>query len=68
MGFTIIINPNAYMTDGVWVLVTHMIMKGYRLMLFVKQNPQWMVLELLDGFVTHELVLEAHEKRYRFLV
>ena len=35
---------------------------------FVRDNPQWMMLELLDGFGSHEWVLEAHELRANLLV
>ena len=67
-GSTIIMTPNAYMTDKAWVLVSEAIVKGYRSMPLVRDNPQWMILELLDGFGSHERVLEAHELRAKFLV
>ena len=43
-------------------------MKCYRLMPFVSDNPQWMMLKLLDGFGSHKRVLEAYERRAKFLV
>ena len=38
-------------------------MKGYRNLPYVKENEQWFMLELLDGFKSHENVLAAHELR-----
>ena len=67
-GSTIIMTPNAYMTDEAWLLATKAIVKGYRSMPGMKDNPQWMMVELLDGFGSHERVLEAHELRTKFLI
>ena len=39
------------------------IVKGYCVFPFVKENPNWFVAELLDGFKSHENVLAAHELR-----
>ena len=54
---TIVMTPNAYMTDKAWVLVSKVVVKGYRSMSFVRCNPQWMILKLLNGFGSHEQVL-----------
>ena len=59
-GYTIVMIPNAYMTYKSWVLVSKEVVKGYRLMPFVRANTQWMMLNLLDGFGSHELVMEVH--------
>ena len=64
----VVMTPNAYMTDKAWVLVSKAVVKGYRSMQFVHDNPQWIMLELLDGFGSHKRVLEAHGLRAKFLV
>ena len=56
------------MTDKAWVLVSKASVKGYRSMSSVHDNPQWMMIELLNGFGSHKQVLEAHELRAKFIV
>ena len=51
------------MTDEAWKEVTVALMKGYRLLPYTKENPNWRMFEFLDGFGSHERVLEAHEMR-----
>ena len=60
-GSTIIMTENAYMTDDVWMESSMAIVRGYRKLPFVKENPDWFVAELLDGFKSHENVLAAHK-------
>ena len=62
-GSTIIMTENAYMTDEAWLQVSQAIVKGYRNLPYVKDNPDWYMLELLDGFKSHENVLAANELR-----
>jgi hypothetical protein len=52
---------NAYMTDDAWLQVPKEIVKGYCLLPYIKENPQWYVYKLLDGFKLHKNVLKAHE-------
>jgi hypothetical protein len=59
-GSTIIMTKNAYMTDDAWLKVSKAIVKGYCLMPLIKDNPNWHIAELLDGFRSHENVLEAY--------
>lgn len=54
---------NAYMTDVAWLKVTIALIRGYRDLPFIKDNPGWLMFEPLDGFGSHERVLEAHEMR-----
>ena len=54
---------NAYMTDEAWLKASHAIVKGYRHLPYVKENKEWWVLELLDGFQSHENNLKAHKLR-----
>jgi hypothetical protein len=60
-GSTIIMTENAYMTDDAWLQVSKEIVKGYRLLPVIRENPEWYIAELLDGFKSHENVLGAHE-------
>ena len=67
-GSTIVMTPNAYITDKDWVLVSKSVVKGYRLIPFVCDNPQWMMLELIGSLGSHKRVLESHEIHTKFLV
>ena len=62
-GSTIVMTESACMTDEAWLEVSKAIVKGYRSLPFIKDNPDWHVLELLDGFKSHENVLAANELR-----
>lgn len=63
-GSSIIMTENAYMTDDAWLKVSMALVKGYRLLPYIKENPHWYVAELFDGFKSHENVLKAHELRF----
>ena len=54
---------NSYMTDVAWLECSKAIVKGYRAMPYVKENPDWSMVELLDGFRSHENGFEANELR-----
>ena len=45
--------PTAYMTEEAWNEMMPFIIKGIHLMPFVWDNPQWWVLEVLNGFGPH---------------
>ena len=60
-GSVITMNENAYMTDETWVEITPSIVDGYRHLPSVRDNPQWWMLELLDGFGSHTTNIEAME-------
>ena len=62
-GSTIIMTENAYMTDAAWLEVSKAIVRGYRQLPFIKDNKDWYMLELLDGFKSHENVLATHQLR-----
>ena len=63
VGPMITMTESAYMTDGAWLEALKAIVKGYRHLPYVKENKQWLVLELLDGFKLHENVLKAYRLR-----
>ncbi len=60
-GSTIIMTENAYMTDDAWLEASKAIVKGYHSLPYIAENKEWLMLELLDGFKSHENVLAAHE-------
>ncbi len=60
-GSTILMTENAYMTDDAWLEASKAIVKGYRQLPFLKENEDWYITELLDGFKSHDNVLKAHE-------
>ena len=60
-GSTIIMNKNAYMMDDAWLEASKAIVKGYRSLPYIAENKEWLMLDLLDGFKSHENVLAAHE-------
>jgi len=52
-GSTIAMNENAFMTTKTWEEITPSIVSGLRSAPYVKENPQWWVLEIFDGFGAH---------------
>ena len=53
-GSKIIMTENAFMTHDAWYKATKVIVYGYNEMPVIRDNPQWSILELLDGFGSHE--------------
>ena len=37
-------------------------------MTYIKENPDWLMFEPLDGFVLNERVLEVHKLRHKFKI
>lgn len=62
-GSTIIMTENAFMTDEAWLEMTKALCKGYRMMPYLSENPEWFFFKPLDGFGSHEQVFEALELR-----
>jgi hypothetical protein len=62
-GSTILMTEKAYMTDDAWLEASKAIVKGKCQLPFMKENEDWYITELLDGFKSHENVLKAHEIR-----
>ncbi len=62
-GSTIIMTENAYMTNDAWEEMAPNIVKGIRQMPVVRDNPQWWVLEVFDGFGSHLTGLRAMKLR-----
>ena len=63
-GSTIVKNPSAFMDTDTWEKVTLQLIKGYRkINRHVEANPDWWMLEIVDGFGAHFASLEALELR-----
>ena len=53
-GSTIIMNPNSFMTIEAWEEIPPHICDGlYKINWFVKVNPHWFMLDIVDGFGAH---------------
>jgi hypothetical protein len=53
LGLKICMTKNAYMTEEAWEEMTPSIVKEYRALPVVKDNPQWWMIEIFDGFGAH---------------
>ena len=60
-GSTIIMNENAYMNVKAWMQASKSIVKGYWELLYVKENKKWFIADMLDGFKSHENLLQSHQ-------
>ena len=52
-GSTIQMTEKAFMTEEAWLKMTPELVRGYRNMPFIQDNPQWYVVEIFDGFGAH---------------
>ena len=57
-GSKVIMTEHAYMTDEAWLEASKLIVAGYRQLPHMKENEDWYITELLDGFKPHENVLK----------
>jgi hypothetical protein len=53
-GSTILMTESAYMTDAAWLEASKSIVEGYCQLPFMKENENWFIAKLLDGFKSHE--------------
>jgi len=60
---TIIMTETVFMTTEALINLTPKLMKGYREMPFLKENPQWYFVEITDGFGAHHNSYEAMKLR-----
>jgi len=49
----VVMTPNAYVNDDVWLSIAPNIAKGIRAMPVIKDHPSWWVVLSLDGFGAH---------------
>ena len=59
LGSTIIIIENEFTTNKAWAEFNEHLMDKYRNSEVVKDNPDWEMIEFLDGFITTERILQA---------
>lgn len=59
VGSTIAMTETAFMTKQAWEEITPSLIKGYRAMQVVCDNPDWWMLEIVDGFTAHVESMEA---------
>ena len=60
-GTKVIMTENAYMTDEAWLEASKSIAAVYCQLPHIKENEDWYITELLDGFKLHENILNAHK-------
>ena len=53
----------AFMTHDAWYKATKAVIYGYNEMSVIRDNPQWFILEFLDGFGYHEYEPRALKMR-----
>ena len=51
------------MTEEAWEEMTPSIVEGYRALPVVKDNPQWWMIEIFDGFGAHLTNLNSLKQR-----
>lgn len=68
VGSHVQMTENAFMTLDAWLAMTPRLIKGYRSLPFIEWNPQWWVVEILDGFGAHLTSLEALRLRMTALI
>jgi len=61
VGSCVIMSPNAYMTDEVYLKLVPPLCKGIRQMPVIKDHPEWWVVISMDGFGSHVNVHRAQE-------
>jgi hypothetical protein len=62
LGSKICMTKNAYMTEEAWEKMTPSNVKGYQNLPVVKDNPQWLMVKIFDGFWAHLTNLNALKK------
>ena len=53
LGSTLVMTPTGYMTEEAWVEIAPSIAAGIRQMPVIRDNPDWWVLKVIDGFGPH---------------
>jgi hypothetical protein len=63
-GSTIVMTPTGYMTEEAWVELAPKMAGGIRAMPIVRDNPEWWVIKIIDGFGPHTSSIDAMEIYY----
>jgi hypothetical protein len=67
-GSTIAMTPTGFMTEDAWEKITQHIVTGIRSMPYIKENPQWEAIEIVDRYGARVSSLTALEYRQARLV
>lgn len=62
-GSCIVMTANGFMTEEAWLKMTPSMIDGIRNMPVIKNNPDWWVLLILDGFGAHFMNLEVNNTK-----
>ena len=65
-GSQILMTENAFMTEECWEKMTPKLVKGYRSLPYIKENPDWWCLEIFDGFRPHYSSLKAMQQEFPY--
>ena len=52
-GSTVCMTPTGFMTEEAWVEISPKMVEGIRALDIIRENPQWWVLKIIDGFGPH---------------
>ena len=63
LGSTIIMMYNVHMTNEAWMHAAQFIMDRYLQVPIVRDNPDWGIVEFLDGFKSHKACFQANKVR-----
>jgi hypothetical protein len=63
VGSSFSMTENAYMTEEAWQEMSPNLVMGYRNLPVVRDNPQWWMVEIVDGFGAHLTNLDALTQR-----
>ena len=63
VGSTIKMTEKAFMKEEAWLKMTPKLIEGYLSIPYVKDNPQWYVIDIFDGFGAHCMNHAALEMR-----
>ena len=63
-GSQVRMTDNAFMTEEFWEEMTPQLIEGYCSLPYVKDNPDWWILEAFDGFGPHYSSIQAMSYRW----
>ncbi len=63
IGSMVVMTENAYMMEATWEKLLPSLVLGYRNLPIVEDNPQWWMVEIVDGFGAHLNNLKALTQR-----
>jgi len=67
-GSTVLMTPNAFMTDVTWTKVVPILCKAIRNLPVIRDHPDWWIVIALDGFGSHINVDEAQLMFHKYKI